>query len=716
MKKNFTISDYQIHLPALGEGAFGTVYRATYRGISDRALKIFRPDAVDLSTMARELEKLSSVAEHHGIVTLHDFDLLSDSPYYAMGLHADAQADGSWKTRTLESIGDNTDPRESWRLIREIADALAYLHRHQIIHCDVKPSNILLTDENPIQIKLCDFGQSRNEAVENVDPAGTPLYASPEQLRDPRDSADGKGFRWDVYSFGVVAFKLLTGHLPRLEKISTSDVSSFDLEATIAEVDLDDTIADGNGINGETLAHLIESEGEIVWPERIRLNPDRRELIERCLSTDPKKRFADMREVWNLIKHIDQQRLATRARRLNFLFAALLFVAVWATGFAFVQAKKAREAIEESHTSRDQAEELVLFIINKMNSELSREGQRELLEHIGDNADTYLKNLSTDQRTGQTLLRLSANTAAMKGEAALRKGELVIAYEHLKNAYEIHSQLLEENPDDVTLVDLTSNDLMGIAKVLDQQRKYDEAIEQCLQAYELRTNNLRSSASADPKLIPRITECLSHIADLQQRIGDPKDAVDTYEKAIDLYTQALESAGEESQPVLLENLINVIQSLSILQLEEENIEDAQETIQNLFTYAKKLDALGAEHRITSELAKADGYRFLGKIHLSENNKPSALSFFQKELPLRENVASLEPLSPEHKTELAESRALFASSQDLELAPARTLAINSYQDAVRTLESLPSSIKKTESIRARIIDYREKIVQILEMDE
>ncbi len=352
MKKEFTISDYQIHLPALGEGAFGTVYRATYRGISDRALKIFRPDAVDLSTMARELEKLSSVAEHHGIVTLHDFDLLSDSPYYAMGLHADSQPDGSWKTRTLESLENNTDPRESWRLIREIADALAYLHRNQIIHCDVKPSNILLTDENPTQIKLCDFGQSRNEAVENVDPAGTPLYASPEQLRDPRDSADGKGFRWDVYSFGVVAYKLITGHLPRLEKISASDVSSFDLEATIAEADLDDTIADGSGINGETLANLIESEEEIVWPERIRIHPDRRELIERCLSTDPKKRFADMREVWNLIKHIDQQRVVNRARRLSFLFATLLFAAIWATGFAFVQAKRAKEAIEESHTNR----------------------------------------------------------------------------------------------------------------------------------------------------------------------------------------------------------------------------------------------------------------------------------------------------------------------------------------------------------------------------
>ena len=97
MNEPLNIRDYQIHLPPLGEGAFGRVYRATYRGISERALKIFRTPSVNLSQMARELEKLSSVAEHAGIVTLHDFDLLSDPPYYAMGLHAD-QVDDAWQT------------------------------------------------------------------------------------------------------------------------------------------------------------------------------------------------------------------------------------------------------------------------------------------------------------------------------------------------------------------------------------------------------------------------------------------------------------------------------------------------------------------------------------------------------------------------------------------------------------------------------------------
>src|SRR6056297_460007 len=114
-------------MPPLGEGAFGRVYRATYRGISDRAMKVFRHGAVDLSTMARELEKLSLVAEHQGIVTLHDFDLLHDPPYYAMGLHANQNAEGVWETRTLEQLCGEVDEREGWRLVRGIADALAYL-------------------------------------------------------------------------------------------------------------------------------------------------------------------------------------------------------------------------------------------------------------------------------------------------------------------------------------------------------------------------------------------------------------------------------------------------------------------------------------------------------------------------------------------------------------------------------------------------------------
>ncbi len=352
-----------------------------------------------------------------------------------------------------------------------------------------------------------------------------------------------------------------------------------------------------------------------------------------------------------------------------------------------------------------------------MNSELSRSGQLELLEHIGHNADTYLENLSTDQRTGQTLLRLSANTAAMKGEAALRKGELDFALQHLKSAYEIHSKLLEENPDDSSLVDLTSNDLMGIAKVFDQQQKYDEAIEQCQQAYDLRTSNLRNSTIEDPQLIPRVTQCLSHIADLQKRKGEPGDALETYQRAIQLYSEALTKASKTSQAVLLSNLLKILPKQASLQLEQGDDRTARDTILTVFAYATQLSALGEDHALDSQVAKADANRFLGKIYLGMNDKTAALKFFRQEVPLRENISSnLAPQTPEYKTQLAESLALFATSKDLTLPEDRTVAINSYQDAIRSLERLPPSVKKDENIRARLADYREKIDLIYEMDE
>ena len=144
---------------------------------------------------------------------------------------------------------------------------MSYLHRHQIVHCDLKPSNILLTDETPLHIKICDFGQSRGLTAEGFEPVGTPLYASPEQLRDPGDSADGKGFRWDVYSFGVIAYKLLTGNLPRLQSLAAAEKSTFDADATLQEATIEATLAEtGNILDGENLANMVEAVEEIEWP------------------------------------------------------------------------------------------------------------------------------------------------------------------------------------------------------------------------------------------------------------------------------------------------------------------------------------------------------------------------------------------------------------------------------------------------------------------
>jgi tetratricopeptide (TPR) repeat protein len=713
-EESIKVRDYVIHQPPLGEGAFGQVYRATYRGISERALKVFRPGAVDLATMARELEKLSLVTEHQGIVTLHDFDLLHDPPYYAMGLHAYESPDGSWESRTLERLCGHVDHREGWRLVRDIADAVSYLHRNQIIHCDLKPSNILLTDETPHHIKICDFGQSRGLSAEGFQPVGTPLYASPEQLRNPRDSADGKGFRWDVYSFGVVAYKLLTGELPRLKGFAAAERGEFDPEATIYETDLAAaSAASGKIIDGNQIATLIEAVEEIEWPSGFYVPSDRKLLVEQCLSLDPRERPADMREVWGRIQQLDQQIVVKRARRLNTIFAVLLVVALWASGFAFVQARRAKAATEEAmlasvayEKSAGAAVDLMLLFVSELNKgDISGAGADRLYSIVAENSRTFLENRSRNLPDSTRILRFSAQTAALRGRQALERGELEEALAAFTRAYEIRSELAEDAhaPDDLLL--LASRDLVEIGKIREAQGRHKEAAAAYTEALEWRSQVRDESGVFSLAQLRELAATYRSLARVHSLAKEPRQAIANLGEILSILNARIEDGAPSDVPGYALEAVRTMLQLGEYRVAAGDLANAARTYQDLVVLAKSLST--APPGIAEEAAAAHvaALGALGRIQLDQKQPEAALVLFREEIKLREQTARLRPYDAEAKVALAEAYASAASCLDIAVETSRALAVFYLEQAIALVDQLPTEMRARPDLAAKERRFR-----------
>ncbi|MFV1994770.1 MAG: protein kinase [Verrucomicrobiales bacterium] len=719
------IKDYQIHTPPLGEGSFGVVYRATYRGISERAVKVFKADKVDLATVARELEKLSTVAEHPGIVTLHDFDLTADSPYYAMGLHARETAHHTWEGRTLEDLCGRTDPREAWRLISEVADTLAYLHRHHIIHCDIKPSNVLLTDETPARIKICDFGQSRGTGVETFEPAGTPYYAPPEQLRSPHESGDGKGFKWDVYSFGALAYMLLTGELPRLQELSRMIDGTIDPDATIVDASAEETfIESGSGrLEARELARAIDSSPPIHWPGRISrsktIDVELKALIEKCLCLDPADRYADMRETASAIRRIARKKVARRARRLITTFAGLAVVALGATAFAFSQMKAAREASLAEAKARNDAEELVNFIIFELGEELRYEGRMELLEHIASNAETYFSALAKDRPTAKTLQGLAV-ILNNRGDAAMGQDHYDEAMEHYTKAFNITHQLLENNVDNALIQHQAAQSLINMGNVQLAEGRYQDALAHFEEALGLRRGGLKRFGESPLHQRP-LTTALTRVAETYRVLDKPTKALGHYGEALELlrvlasgtamlnrerpFFKPSSSTGSGARRARADNqgpgakrnrerpvapsIASILEAMGDIQAAQGDFSEAVPNYQDAHTIYQS-NLVADKDSIESQEHVAGIFTKLGHAFLALDNRIESQLHFMNGLRLRERISRSDPANLEWRLDVVEAYADLASSIDLDIPGANMTALSHNRKALDMLEAIEGS--------------------------
>ena len=179
----------------LGSGAFGEVWIGTDKKTARRvAIKFFmHRSGLDWTQLAREVEKLVLLSTDRYVVQLLDVGWESDPPYYVM----EYIENGSLEDLLHEQGQLNV--RDADELFREIAIGLMHAHGKGVLHCDLKPANILLDLDN--KPRLADFGQSRL-SHEQSPALGTLFYMAPEQADDA--SSNRVGAPADVYSWGAI--------------------------------------------------------------------------------------------------------------------------------------------------------------------------------------------------------------------------------------------------------------------------------------------------------------------------------------------------------------------------------------------------------------------------------------------------------------------------------------------------------------------------------
>ena len=297
------IPGYEI-VRMLGAGAFGTVWLATQHSTGKIvAIKFYEHrGGLDWPLLNREVEKLAFLYTERDIVQLIDVGWDGEPPYYVMEY---------LERGSLEEVvrhGSVPVP-EAVRIVTEVAQALTHAHGRGILHCDIKPANVLL--DNDWKVRLADFGQSRL-SHEQLPALGTVFYMAPEQA-DLKATPDA---RWDVYALGGLLFHLLTGSPPHrtraLEKRLQQQAHLADRLREYREV--------------------VVSSGKPTVRRRIRADRALLEILERCLDPDPTRRFPNAQAVFDALKRRAQLQARRPLFALGLVAPLLLLIATITLG------------------------------------------------------------------------------------------------------------------------------------------------------------------------------------------------------------------------------------------------------------------------------------------------------------------------------------------------------------------------------------------------
>ena len=356
----------------LGTGAYGEVWVATNNNTGSKvAIKFFNHESgVNWNLLAHEVEKLVSLATDRYVVQLLEVGWESSPPYYVMEYLEEGSLD-----QYIEKHHP-LDVETAISVFREIVQGLIHAHRKGILHCDLKPANILL--DNDKRPRLADFGQSR--LSHDQSPAlGTLFYMAPEQA----DMTAVPDVRWDVYALGALLYCLIEGVPPYRSDQCTTLIEQAE------------SLSDRLDVYRSLFVNLPAPSKTIT---RADVDSAILQLIDQTLAASPDQRLATPQEILNRLERRDEVRRRRRLRMIGIIGALVLLVVIGIFGSRGYQ-----QSISE-------AERAVRTRVLESNSWVSRHVARTVEEEINDLFEIIQAEAANKQLV-QTLAALFETTA-----------------------------------------------------------------------------------------------------------------------------------------------------------------------------------------------------------------------------------------------------------------------------------------------------------------
>ncbi len=442
----------------LGEGGFGEVWLTRHKKTGARRVFKFCVERELLRSLKREVMVFrllnKTLGDRRDIARILDWNF-DEAPYFLEIEHSESGSLLDW----AETQGglDRVPLADRLEIVAQIAEALSAAHSVGVLHKDIKPGNILIEPGRggKPRAKLTDFGIGRitdkdrlvdaditfagmtqTLKSERAGSSGTRLYMAPEVL-------EGKvaTIQADIYGLGMVLYQAVVGELDRA--IAPGWRRNVD----------DDLLA-------EDIAVCVD-----VAPER-RL-ASAQEVAERLRTLEERReqRAADLRRRQQAEADRRALKLARRRRRVLGTVAAAAVLVLTVVSILAVRANQTRR---DADFQRQQAEELINFMLGDLRRTLETVGRLDAMAGTNEKVLDYFR-IRGDQKVSGQSLAMNAEAMRQIGEVRLIQGELDAAEEIFREALTLAERLVEQTPDDGKLRADLADSRFWVGYVLWQQ-------------------------------------------------------------------------------------------------------------------------------------------------------------------------------------------------------------------------------------------------------